>query len=118
VNPTMQWWLENTSQGRRTQIRTMPRSALMPRARAQLEEDEREEERRRCVRVAEYLVRQDVPRQARAIARYAGMTELHVRDALARLERHGLAEKTSDGLWRAVTDGSARSGLRTLWAGR
>lgn len=46
MNPTTLWWLEHTPAGRRTQRRILPRSALMPRARAELEREEREERER------------------------------------------------------------------------
>lgn len=47
MNPTTLWWLDNTGAGRTTQRRILPRSALMPRARAELEREEREERERR-----------------------------------------------------------------------
>jgi hypothetical protein len=100
MSPAVLWWLDNTPDGRRFQRRALPESALMPRARAEArEEREAEERRRNVVKVAEYLFRQDVPRQARAVAKYAGMREIDAREALDTLARVGKARKTRDGLW-------------------
>jgi hypothetical protein len=46
VNQATIWWLDHTPAGRRTQRQMLPESALMPRARAEAQEEREERERR------------------------------------------------------------------------
>lgn len=50
MNPQTWWWLENTSTGRRVQQRILPPSALGPKAREDLREQQKEDERLRELR--------------------------------------------------------------------
>ena len=46
MNPATLWWMEETAAGRRFQRQVLPKSALLPKARREAEEDECEEEAR------------------------------------------------------------------------